>query len=335
MSSDNAVLYDTPGPRAKARDRLFTVIFTLVFVALIAWIIYTAYQRDIFNDRWSVLWDPGKSQTAYDVWVNSILRGVWGTLKPVIIAIPIALLLALILTILRQSPHGIARIPARVVTEVFRGIPVLLIMFFGVLALKLDPLWAVVLGLVVYNMAVVAEILRAGIAALPRGQKEAGLSIGLSPLQTMLRIQLPQAVRIMLPALISQIVVLLKDSSLGFIIGYSDLLKTGKDNYNYFGEKTTVVFILVISVIYILINMSVSRLATYIEGRMRTKSKTVAGLGVEGKAHGPVGGVTAQTGTPPVAHRLPARSGRGGPAARFSRACDGGTRYWFEDFPPS
>lgn len=293
MSNDNAVLYDKPGPKAKARDRLFTVVFATVFAALAAWVVYTAFGRGIFNDRWSVLWDPAKGQTAYDVWVTSILiSGIWGTLKPVIIAIPIALVLALILTILRQSPIWIARVPARVATEVFRGIPVLLVMYFGVIALEIDPLWAVVLGLAVYNMAVVAEILRAGIAALPSGQREAGLSIGLTPLQTMLQIQLPQAVRIMLPALISQIVVLLKDSSLGFIIGYSDLLKTGKDNYNFFGEPTTVVFILIISVIYILINMSVSRLATYIEGQMRTKSKTVAGLGGGPAVQAPGGNVS-------------------------------------------
>lgn len=294
MNTEAAVLYDAPGPRSKRRDRMFTVIFTLVFVALIAWVVYTAYQRGIFDDRWSVLWNPGKGQTTNDLWVTSILvNGVWGTLKPVLIAIPIASALALGITIFRQSPYWIARVPARVVTEVFRGIPVLLMMLFGVIALDIELMWGVVLGLVLYNMAVVAEILRAGIAALPSGQREAGLSIGLSPLQTLLRIQLPQAIRIMLPALISQIVVLLKDSSLGFIVGYSELLRTGKDNYNFFGERTTVVFILVVSLIYIMINMSVSRLATYIEGRMRTKSKTVAGLRVEGKADGPPGGVTA------------------------------------------
>ncbi|WP_084622075.1 amino acid ABC transporter permease [Demequina oxidasica] len=294
MSNETSVLYEAPGPRAKARDKIFTVVFTLFFVGLLAWAGYTAYKNGIFDDRWAVLWDPPRGQSVDDVWITSILMsGIWGTLKPVLIAIPIALLLALVLTILRQSPFAVARIPARVVTEVFRGIPVLLIMYFGVIGLNIDPLWAVVLGLVVYNMAVVAEILRAGIAALPSGQKEAGLSIGLSPLQTLLRIQLPQAVRIMLPALISQIVVLLKDSSLGFIIGYSELLKSAKDNYNFFGESTKVVFITVVAVLYILINMSVSRLATYIEGRMRTKSKTVAGLHVEGKADGPPGGVTA------------------------------------------
>ncbi|WP_430867077.1 amino acid ABC transporter permease [Demequina aurantiaca] len=285
MSAETSVLYEAPGPRAKARDKIFTVVFTLVFLALAVWAAYTAYGNGIFDDRWAVLVDPPGKSTAHDVWFNSLLMsGIWGTLKPVLIAIPIALFLALVLTILRQTPFWVARVPARVVTEVFRGIPVLLIMYFGVLALKLDPLWAVVLGLVVYNMAVVAEILRAGIAALPSGQREAGLSIGLSPLQTLLRIELPQAVRIMLPALISQIVVLLKDSSLGFIIGYSELLKAGKDNYNFFNEPSKVVFITVVGVLYIIINMSVSRLATYIEGRMRTKSKTVAGLGVEAKA---------------------------------------------------
>jgi glutamate transport system permease protein len=294
MNSESNVLYDAPGPKAVARDRVFTVVFTLVLLGLVGWVVYTAYGNGIFDDRWSVLVDPSRGQSAQDVWVTSLLiGGVWGTLKPVLIAIPIALVLALGLTILRQSPLAIARIPARVVTEVFRGIPVLLIMLFGVVAVDMDPLWAVVLGLVVYNMAVVAEILRAGIAALPSGQKEAGLSIGLSPLQTMLRIQLPQAIRIMLPALISQIVVLLKDSSLGFIIGYSELLKTAKNNFNFFGEPTTVVFIFVVAVIYIAINMSVSHLATYIESRMRTKSKTVAGLKVGDKPVGPHGGVTA------------------------------------------
>lgn len=298
MSSESSVLYEAPGPRAKARDKVFTVVFTLAILALLAWAGFTAYSNGIFDDRWSLLFNPGKGQSAYDLWINSILiSGIWGTLLPVLIAIPIALSLALMLTILRQSPFWIARIPARVVTEVFRGIPVLLIMYFGVLALKLDPLWAVVLGLVIYNMAVVAEILRAGIAALPSGQKEAGLSIGLSPLATLLRIQLPQAVRIMLPALISQIVVLLKDSSLGFIIGYSELLKSAKDNYNYFGETSKVVLITVIGLLYIAINMSVSRLATYIEGRMRTKSKTVAGLGVEGKAGGDGSNIKLAMGT--------------------------------------
>jgi glutamate transport system permease protein len=294
MSADNSVLYEAPGPRAKARDRIFTVIFTLAIIGLVAWVGYTAYNNGIFDDRWAVLWDPPRGQSVTDVWFTSLLMaGVWGTLKPVLIAIPIALALALVITVLRQSPHAIARVPARAVTEVFRGIPVLLIMYFGVIALDIDPMWSVVLGLVIYNMAVVAEILRAGIAALPSGQREAGLSIGLSPLQTLLRIQLPQAIRIMLPALISQIVVLLKDSSLGFIIGYSELLKAGKDNFNYFGDSTKVVFIAVIFVIYVAINMSVSKLATYIEGRMRTKSKTVAGLGVEGRAGGPTGRVTA------------------------------------------
>src|SRR5664279_3521028 len=83
MSAEQSILYDVPGPKAKTRDRIFTVVFTLVFVGLVAWAGYTAYSNGIFDDRWTVLWDPGKGQTGYDVWVTSILiSGVWGTLKP-------------------------------------------------------------------------------------------------------------------------------------------------------------------------------------------------------------------------------------------------------------
>lgn len=274
--SAQQVLYDKPGPKAVFRDKIYNVVFTLLFLGLIAWIIYTANQRGVFNDRWSVLWDPPRNQTAWDVWSSLLLTGVWGTLKPVLISIPIVMVLATLITIMRASSRWWSRLPARVVTEVFRGIPVLLVMYFGVIYLQMKPLNAVVLGLVVYNMAVVAEILRAGIAALPSGQREAGLSIGLTPLQTMLRIQLPQAVRIMLPALVSQAVVLLKDSSLGFIIGYSELLSTGKNNYNYFGEQSKVVFVLVVAALYIGINMLVSRFAHWLERRLGSRSKELA-----------------------------------------------------------
>lgn len=276
--SAQQILYDKPGPKAVRRDKILNIVFTLLFVALAAWLVYDAYQRGIFNDRWSVLWNPTKgNQTGIDVWYSLIVRGVWGTLKPVLIATPIAMILAIVVTTMRVSPKWFSRIPARVLTEVFRGIPVLLVIYFGVLALNLEPLGAVVLGLVVYNTAVIAEILRAGIAALPSGQREAGLSIGLSHLQVLLMIELPQAVRIMLPALVSQVVVLLKDSSLGYIVGYTELLTTLRRNYNYFGEQTTVVFVLVGLVLYVLINMAVSWLAHWLERKLSSSSKQIVG----------------------------------------------------------
>ncbi|MDE0573382.1 amino acid ABC transporter permease [Demequina sp. B12] len=276
MSEKQQVLYDVPGPKAIVRDKIYTVVFSVVILGGLAWFAIDAYQRGLFDDRWQVLWDGAKGFSGLEVWNRLLWDGlVLGTLKAVAIAVPIVAVLALVLTIARQAPSRWVKWPAYGFTHVFRGIPVLLIIYFGVIALNLKPLWAVVLGLVVYNTAVVAEILRAGIAALPRGQKEAGLSVGLSPLATMMRIQLPQAIRIMLPALISQIVVLLKDTSLGFIIGYVELLTVTKTLYNFFGNSYVVPLILAAAVIYITVNMAVSSLATWLEGRLRRARRQV------------------------------------------------------------
>ncbi|WP_084076795.1 amino acid ABC transporter permease [Demequina sp. NBRC 110057] len=273
MSDTQQVLYDVPGPKAIRRDKTLNVVFTLVVLGLIAWLVQAAWSRGVLDDRWQVLLAGDKGFSGWDVWRRLLWDGlVLGTLKAVVIAVPIVAVCALVLTVARQAPMRLVRWTAYGFTHVFRGIPVLLLMYFGVIALDLSLLPSVVLGLVVYNTAVVAEILRAGIAALPKGQKEAGLSIGLSPLATMLRIQLPQAVRIMLPALISQIVVLLKDTSLGFIIGYVELLAVTKNLYNFFGSASTAPLILASAAIYISVNMLVARLATWLEGRMRRSS---------------------------------------------------------------
>ncbi len=292
MSAPKHVLFDVPGPKAILRDKIYTGVFSVVMVGLLVLLVYTAYARGIFDDRWQVLWDPQRGgQTAADVWHSMLVRGLLlGTLKAVVIAVPIVAVTATILVIARVSAKRLMRAIAYLFTHIFRGIPVLLTMYFGVIALNLSPLVSVVLGLAVYNTAVVAEILRAGIAALPKGQREAGLSLGLRPLPVLLRIELPQAVRIMLPALVSQIVVLLKDTSLGFIIAYYELLTVTKNNYNYFGEVTTVVFVLTAAVIYVSVNMAVSRLAHWLEGRL---SRTRASAGVGEAPVAPPGSVTA------------------------------------------
>lgn len=291
MSAPQHILFDVPGPKAILRDKIYTAVFSVVIFGVLGVFVYTAYHRGIFDERWQVLWDPQKgSQTAADVWHSLLVRGLLeGTLKAVVLSVPIVVVTATILVIARSSANRLMSLIAYAFTHVFRGIPVLLVMYFGVLALDLSPLVAVVLGLVVYNTAVVAEILRAGIAALPSGQREAGLSLGLRPLSVLLRIQLPQAVRIMLPALVSQIVVLLKDTSLGFIIAYPELLTVTKNNFNYFGEQTTVVLVLVSAVIYIVVNMAVSRLAHWLEGRL---SRTRTSVGVP-ETPGVPGGVDA------------------------------------------
>ncbi|WP_082100215.1 amino acid ABC transporter permease [Demequina maris] len=292
-----SVLYDAPGPRARRIDRTLNIVFSLVLVAAAAGAAWAMQQRGVFDDRWEVLWDPPLGQTAGDVW-TSLGKGLGRTLLAAAIAAPIAAMLGGALAILRAGARRrLVATSATVLTELARGLPVLLLMFFAKLVLGWSPLWSVVFGLVVYNTAVIAEILRAGIAALPRGQREAGLSIGLSRMRTTLIIELPQAVRIMLPALVSQLVVLLKDSSLGYIVAYEELLRTIKLNRDFFGDRYTIPMFVVGAGIYIAINLALSRLATYTERRLREGG---GGRGLKPPEIGPTGPIP--------------QSGVGGPA---------------------
>ena len=282
MSSAQSVLYDVPGPKAIRRDLVFNIVFTALFIGLFAYLAYAFYQRGVFDDRWAVLWDPPKNQTAADVWYSLLVRGLGATMLAAVIAAPAAILLGGVLSTLRRGMQSrLMTWPVAVITEIFRGLPVLLMMVLARFGFGWDGLWSVVFGLVVYNMAVVAEILRAGLAALPKGQSEAGLSVGLRPMQTVLLIEMPQAVRIMLPALVSQLVVLLKDSSLGFIIAYPELLRQVRLMREYFGDRYTIPVFIVGAAIYIAINILVSRLAVWIEGRMRRTKKVAKKNGGE------------------------------------------------------
>ena len=146
--------------------------------------------------------------------------------------------------------------PAVVWIELFRGLPVILLMFFSSLALDVSIFRAVVLGLVLYNTAVIAEILRAGITSLPAGQRESALAIGLTPGQALRLILMPQAVRRMLPSLVSQLVVLLKDTSLGYIVGYVELLRVNRELRDFFGSRYIFSLFIVTAALYLAVNFT-------------------------------------------------------------------------------
>ena len=268
-----SVLYDAPGPLARRRERWGSVIGVIVILAAVFFAARYAAGRGVFElERWAVLWDPPKNQSAATVWRSILVNGLGATLRAAAIAAPLALVLGLGLALWRRSSIKALRAPAIVVVELFRGLPVLLMMFFGWLGLGMQPLSAVVFGLVLYNMAIIAEILRAGLAALPKGQAEAALAVGMTRWQTLLAVELPQAVRTMTPSLIAQLVVLLKDSSLGFIIGFSELLKSIQNNTQYFGQQYAVALFTVGAVVYLLINISLSRLAVRLQRRGSSRS---------------------------------------------------------------
>ncbi len=269
----SVVLYDAPGPRARRRAFVGSVLGGIAVLVLL----YLAYrQLDSHGqwdpERWQVFTDPPLGQSAEDVWRSLIVTGLGATLRAAGVAAVIAIAGGVLLAIGRMTPAPLIRVPAAVVIELFRGLPVVLLMFFGLLALGLPFFWGVVFGLAVYNSAIIAEILRAGVVSLPKGQSEAASAIGLTRSQTLFTILLPQAVRRMLPALVSQLVVLLKDTSLGFIVAYAELLRRLQQNTQFFGQRYWFQFFVVGAAIYIAINFSISRLAVWLERRGTKKA---------------------------------------------------------------
>ncbi len=190
------------------------------------------------------------------------------------------------LGIARLSDHVWVRVPAAVVVEFFRSIPVLVLMIFG-LALFAEytnvssddrPLYAVVTGLVLYNASVLAEIVRAGILALPKGQSEAAMAIGLRKGQLMRTILLPQAVTTMLPAIVSQLVVILKDTALGgAVLTFPELLASANTMSGYYGANVIASFT-VVAVIYIALNFLLTTFASWLERRLRRAKKSTGAV---------------------------------------------------------
>ncbi|MFF2652801.1 amino acid ABC transporter permease [Streptomyces sp. NPDC058045] len=279
-----SVLYDTPGPRAKTRNIVYSVVFVVLLAALVWW------AWSVLSDKgqleWS-LWSPFFTDAA--AWNTYLLPGLVNTLKAAAISMVIALPLGAVFGIARLSDHRWVRVPAAVVVEFFRSIPVLLMMLFATqfysesTSISSDdrPLYALVTGLVLYNASVLAEVVRAGILSLPRGQTEAAHAIGLRKGQTMTTILLPQAVTAMLPAIVSQLVVIVKDTALGgAILGYAELLKSRETLAANFAN--VIPSFIIVAVIYILLNLVLTTFASWLEQRLRrSKRSTGAVLGTE------------------------------------------------------
>lgn len=278
-----SVLYDAPGPKAKRRN----LIFSVVFFALLALLLWWVWQ--VMDDKGQLEWSLWKPFTQSEAWTTYLLPGLADTLKAAALAMVIALPLGAVLGIARMSDHRWVRIPAAVVVEFFRAIPVLLLMLFaneffarstGVTS-EDRPLYAVVTGLVLYNASVLAEVVRAGILALPKGQSEAAQAIGLRKSQTMSSILLPQAVTVMLPAIVSQLVVIVKDTALGGVmLGFTELLNSrGTLAANY---ANVIPSFIVVAIIFIVLNFILTSFASWLEGRLRrSKRSTGAVLGPE------------------------------------------------------
>jgi glutamate transport system permease protein len=274
MSAPTTVLFDAPGPKSRARHAIIGVIGALAILALL-FLIIRGLANPKNNQLTGALWSPfvhGGTWTAY------LLPGLLSTLKAAALAIVLSLIGGIALGLGRLSRVSAVRWACGVFVEFFRAVPVLVMMlfayYFAVFVLHLtqnQPFFGVVVGLFFYNASVIAELVRSGVHSLPRGQREAGLAVGLTESQAMWSVLLPQAITAMLPSLVSQLVVVLKDTALGYIIGYYDFVRAGQTMSNLYGNLIPTM--IVTAAVFIIINYSLTRVAGWLERRLRSRGR--------------------------------------------------------------
>jgi glutamate transport system permease protein len=262
-----AVLSDIPGPRARARNRMVAVIGVLAAVAVLGFVLIRFAESGLFSaDQWNWI--------TFELIQLTLLAGLLATLRAFAVGAVLALVFGALFAAARLSDHAWVRAPATAVVEFFRAVPLLILIFLLYFGMGIGTFPAVVIGLMLYNGSVLAEVFRAGVLAVPRGQSEAAYALGMRKTQVMTNVLLPQAVRSMLPTIISQLVVLLKDTALGFIIQYPELLYQGR----YIGsqiqlDSPIIPVAIVIAIIYIAMCLLLSGLATHVEKRLRTRRR--------------------------------------------------------------
>ncbi|MCU6479396.1 glutamate transport system permease protein [Arthrobacter silviterrae] len=271
----SSVLFDVPGPKARTRNVFLNVFTVLVVVGIIAFILYRFNESGQFTaKKWEIFTFPRVQQM--------FLTVIGATLKAFAASAVGSLVLGILLAFGRLADSKWVRVPCYWFTELFRAIPVLVLMMIVYYGLPsagvkgITPFIAVVVGLILYNGSVLAEVFRAGIESLPKGQREAGLAVGLSKGQVQRIILLPQAVRSMLPVIISQLVVILKDTALGFLITYNEVLYYADflGSQGQYGSPV-VPALMVTAVIYVGLCLILSGIAKLVESKMSSRVKVV------------------------------------------------------------
>jgi glutamate transport system permease protein len=262
--SVNRVLFDAPGPAGRRRIRIATVITVLVVAGAVALALKEFADRgQLAADRWSVF-----GQLSY---IRFLWQGLEGTLLAAAVAAVISFPAGAVFGLLRVSRRAPVRWLAGLYVEIFRAVPLLLLIFAFLLGLprfgiNLPIFWKLVVPIVLVNTAVLAELFRAGIGAVDRGQSEAAEALGLRRGQVLRLIVLPQAIRLIIPTLVTQLTTLVKDTTLGYVVSYPELMRQGNNLTVY--THLLIQTYLIIAVVYVLINFALSQLAHWLDRRL-------------------------------------------------------------------
>ena len=260
-------LYEAPGPKTLAKIRVGTAVTAVLVALLLGFVVYQFWATGQLSPRYWMFF------TQLSTW-SYLLAGLRGTLTVALTAGGIALVLGLALMLGRTSGIRVLEAACRVVTDFFRGVPSLLLIYFFFLVvpqygIRMSSFWMLALPVALAASGVLAEVFRAGVNAVPRGQTEAALALGMSPFRVKLKIVLPQAIRYVIPSLISQLVVVVKDTTVAYVVSYPDMLQNARvliTNYD-----ALVSTYLVVAVIYILLNYAINQLSVYVALRSGTR----------------------------------------------------------------
>lgn len=262
------LLGDALGPRGRRKVMVASVVSALLLVGFLV----MAVRRLGDNGQLTAAkWEP---LTQYAI-LRFLFIGLLTTLKAAAVSMVLAMAAGGLLALGRLARNGPVRWSTGAWVEVFRAVPLLLLIYFSArglprMGVSFPDFWYLVLGLVLYNSAVLAEIFRAGILSLDKGQSEASLALGMSYWQMMLTVLIPQALRRMVPSIVSQLVTLLKDTSLGFVIPLEELLRRSQILGEFTGKPLLQALFLA-AIVYIVINFALSRLARRLEVRQRRR----------------------------------------------------------------
>lgn len=284
--SNQYVLFDAPGPRSRRIITILNIIVALIVIGILVWVYQALAAQGQMQPH---LWLNAINANA---WVNYLLPGVQFTLQAAAIAVITSVVFGLFFGFLRLAPIRILRWISMVIVEFFRAVPVLVLMVFlhffisqylsGVIDPRNSAYYAVIVALTLYNGAVIAELVRSGVRSLPAGQREAALAVGMTTTTSLRHVEVPQALVAMLPSLVSQFVIILKDSALGYIIGFAELLRYSRHLGAGYGNIMQA--LVVAAIIFVIINSVLVWLAQLLSRTLSSRTSGVTAVGIPGVA---------------------------------------------------